>query len=65
MKVTSNVEIYTTQNSKIIPDETWVVDYFDDNKDIVWLKKEGDEKPAGNTYISLGCYRAFFSEVVI
>ena len=60
MKTKAKIDIYTSQESKISKDEVWLIDYFNDNKGLVWLKKEGQELPAGDTYVTLACFNAFF-----
>ena len=63
MTIKALVEIHTTQNSKIKAEELWEVDYFDDNRGLVWIKKD-KEYPAGDTYVSLDCFNRFFEDQV-
>lgn len=64
MKTKPKVDIYTTQYSKIGAGQEFLVDYFDDTRNTVWLKKEGEkELPAGDTFVSLECFINFFDQL--
>lgn len=67
MKIKTTVEIYTTQESRIDVGTILEVDYFDDNKGLVWFKDPtllaGEEAIRPYTYITLDCFINFCKNV--
>lgn len=59
LKIITMIEIYTQSKEKIEISTLLEVDYFDDEKKIVWLKTPNSFSCTGEFYINLDCFTNF------